>query len=71
MLENSDVGLTSALCSRFGFIQSGIMTALMSSCMVMSRDFASAFSSRKFASPKEKMNFAMSILMPCGKDNPS
>ncbi len=59
VLENSDVGLASALGSRFSFIQSGMMTALISSCMVMSRVFASACIIRKFASPKEKMNFAM------------
>jgi len=71
VLESSEVGLTSALCSGFSLIQSGMMTALISSCMVMSRTFASFRSSRKFASPKEKMNFAMSLLMPSGKDNPS
>jgi len=71
VLESSEVGLTSALCSGFSLIQSGMMTALISSCMVMSRAFASFRSSRKFASPKEKMNFAMSLLMPSGKDNPS
>ena len=48
-------------------IQSGMITALISSCMVMSLVVASVFSMRKFSSPSEKMNLAMmvvSILLP-------
>ncbi len=43
----------------FVFIQSGMMTARRSSWMLMSRALASLFNIWKFASPREKMNFAM------------
>ena len=39
--------------------QSGMITALMSSCIVMPRSWASVMRSWKFSSRRESMNFAM------------